>query len=87
MPDDVSKLINERIHHLDYTNAFVGMKLGLQSGNMVSMLRRGQAKLPLERVQEVAKLLEVCPVALMKLCLQTYQPWVLQVLNGDRTGS
>ncbi|WP_142994559.1 hypothetical protein [Thalassospira xiamenensis] len=32
-------------------------------------------------------LLEVCPVALMKLCLQTYQPWVLQVLNGDRTGS
>jgi transcriptional regulator with XRE-family HTH domain len=52
----------------------IAQEVGYDSPNMVSMLKRGEAKLPLDRVPAIAKALNVDPAYLFRLALQQYWP-------------
>lgn len=77
----VANYIDQQIKLVGMTNADIASKLNYRNGNMISMLRRDQAKLPKTAVKPIAELLHVDPVNLMRMVLKEYEPEVLEVLD------
>lgn len=66
-----ARLIADRIRDLSHrkTQAEIAAEAGFANANMMSMLKSGKNKLPLDRVPSLAKALEVDPAMLMRLAL------------------
>lgn len=66
-----AKLISDRIRDLSHskTQAEIASEAGFTSVNMMSFLKSGRNKVPLDRVPSLAKALEVDPAYLMRLAL------------------
>lgn len=66
-----AKLIAERIRDLAHrkTQADIAAEAGFANANMVTYLKNGKNKVPLDRMPSLAKALEVDPAYLMRLAL------------------
>ena len=66
-----AKLIATRIRDLSHkkTQAEIASEAGFANANMMTFLKNGQNKVPLDRVPSLAKALEVDPAYLMRLAL------------------
>ncbi len=66
-----ARLIADRIRDLAHrkTQAEIASEAGFPNANMVSLLKSGRNKVPLDRVPSLAKALEVDPAYLMRLAL------------------
>ena len=64
-------LIADRIRDLSHrkTQAEIASEAGFANANMMSFLKNGKNKVPLDRVPSLAKALEVDPAYLMRLAL------------------
>lgn len=68
---ETAKLIADHIRDLSHrkTQAEIASEAGFANANMVSFLKSGRNKLPLDRVPSLAKALKVDPAYLMRLAL------------------
>lgn len=66
-----AKLIADRIRDLSHrkTQAEIASEAGFPNANMMTFLKNGRNKVPLDRVPTLAKALEVDPAYLMRLAL------------------
>lgn len=66
-----ARLISDRIRDLAFkkTQAEIASEAGFPNANMMTFLKNGRNKLPLDRVPSLAKALEVDPAYLMRLAL------------------
>jgi transcriptional regulator with XRE-family HTH domain len=66
-----ARLIADRVRDLSHrkTQAEIASEAGFANPNMLSMLKSGKNKVPLDRVPSLAKALEVDPAFLMRLAL------------------
>jgi len=66
-----ARLIVDRVRDLSHrkTQAEIASEAGFANANMLSMLKSGKNKVPLDRVPSLAKALEVDPAYLMRLAL------------------
>lgn len=66
-----ARLIADRIRDLSHrkTQAEISSEAGFANANMMTFLKNGRNKLPLDRVPSLAKALEVDPALLMRLAL------------------
>ncbi|MFN4099350.1 MAG: helix-turn-helix domain-containing protein [Pararhodobacter sp.] len=66
-----TKLIADRIRDLSHrkTQAEIASDAGFANANMMTFLKNGRNKVPLDRVPSLAKALEVDPAFLMRLAL------------------
>jgi len=66
-----AKLIADRIRDLSHrkTQAEIAAEAGFANPNMMTFLKTGKNKIPLDRVPSLAKALEVDPAYLMRLAL------------------
>lgn len=66
-----AKLIADRIRDLSHrkTQAEIASEAGFANANMMTMLKNGRNKVPLDRVPSLAQALEVDPAFLMRLTL------------------
>ncbi len=66
-----AKLIADRVRDLSHrkTQAEIASEAGFANANMMSFLKTGRNKVPLDRVPSLAKALEVDPAFLMRLAL------------------
>lgn len=66
-----AKLIADRVRALSYRNtqAEIASEAGFAKANMMTFLKNGRNKVPLDRVPSLAKALEVDPAYLMRLAL------------------
>lgn len=66
-----AKLIADRIRDLSHrkTQAEIASEAGFPNANMMTHLKNGRNKVPLDRVPSLAKALEVDPAILMRLAL------------------
>lgn len=66
-----ARLIADRVRDLSHrkTQAEIASDAGFANANMLSMLKSGKNKVPLDRVPSLAKALEVDPAYLMRLAL------------------
>ncbi|MFO1202505.1 MAG: XRE family transcriptional regulator [Tabrizicola sp.] len=66
-----ARLITDRIRDLAHrkTQAEIASEAGFPNANMITFLKTGRNKVPLDRVPSLAKALEVDPAYLMRLAL------------------
>jgi|GEM_PF-864509 len=66
-----ARLITDRIRDLSHrkTQAEIASEAGFGNANMMTFLKNGKNKVPLDRVPSLAKALEVDPAYLMRLAL------------------
>ncbi len=77
----VSEYITWRLQRSGKTQAEVARDVGFSSPNIVSMLKTGKTKVPLNRVPALADTLEVPPQQLLLLCLRGYEPELMAILE------
>lgn len=70
----VAEFIAARIQHVGKTQKEIAREAGFGRPNVLTMIKRGQTKVPLARVGALARALETDPLLLMKMCLAEYQP-------------
>jgi transcriptional regulator with XRE-family HTH domain len=63
------------------TQAQVADEAGFPQRNLLSMIRSGQTRLPLERIRGLAKALEINQNHLFRLALQEYQPHIKELFD------
>ncbi len=70
----VAALISERIQTLGKSQIEITKEAGFQNPNIITMFKQGKTKIPLAKVGQIAKALEMDATHLMKLCISEYQP-------------
>tara|TARA_B100000929_G_scaffold287774_1_gene275043 strand:+ start:505 stop:909 length:405 start_codon:yes stop_codon:yes gene_type:complete len=68
----LTDLIIERQLDLDLTNQDIANRLGYANANVISMIKKGRTKLPLDKVKKMADALGVDRVRLMRMALSEY---------------
>ncbi|MDP2787085.1 MAG: hypothetical protein Q8O79_03290 [Pseudomonadota bacterium] len=70
----VARLISERIDATEQLQKDIAMKAGFDKPNIITMIKQGKTRLPLDKVGPMAQALEIDPVQLLEMCLEEYQP-------------
>ena len=70
----VARFITERIEATAKLQKDVATKVGFDKPNMITMIKQGRTRLPLDKVGPMAMALETDPVALLQMCMEEYQP-------------
>lgn len=67
-----ARLIVDRVRDLKHskTQGEIAVEAGFQNSNFLTMLKSGKNKIPLDRVPDLARALEVDPALLMRLSLE-----------------
>jgi transcriptional regulator with XRE-family HTH domain len=59
----------------------IAQEIGYEKPNMISMFKRGEAKVPLDKIPLLAKALNVDPAHLLRMALQQYNPEFYKVIG------
>lgn len=70
----VAEFLADSIALINKTQAQIAAECGFESPNVITMFKKGQTKLPINRVGPLAKALNVDPVHLLRLVLLEYLP-------------
>jgi transcriptional regulator with XRE-family HTH domain len=70
----VAEFLTDRIAASDKTQREIAEECGFEHANMITMVKTGQSRLPMNRIGAMAKSLEVDPAHLLRLVLMEYQP-------------
>ncbi len=52
----------------------IAQQAGFEKPNIITMIKQGKTKLPLDKIGTFAKAIEVDPIFLLRMCLNEYQP-------------
>lgn len=64
----------------------IAQECGFNKPNVITMIKQGKTKVPLERIGPIAKSLGVDPVYLMKMVIGEYMPTLLQAIEAILDG-
>jgi len=78
--ETVAEFLAWAIRRSGKTQREVARDVGYPKPNVVSMMKTGETRLPLERVPAFARALEIDAAFLMRMALQEYHPELYQVL-------
>lgn len=70
----VASFIASRIEETGQLQKDIASKCGFDKPNMITMIKQGLTRLPLDKVGPMAMALETDPVQLLKMCMEEYQP-------------
>lgn len=82
----VAKFLTKCIDASTLSQKIIAQALGLPMPNVITMLKQGRMKLPLDRVGSMAHALKVDPVHLYRLCMEEYQPDTWEAIKSDIIG-
>lgn len=77
----VAQLIQARQNELGTTDQQVALALGYDHENVIAMIKRGAMRLPINKVIEMAGVLDVDAAALLRLTLGENDPLMLQTIE------
>ena len=72
----IARYLDKQIEALrgDKTQREIAIEIGYDKPNMISMFKRGEAKVPLDKIPLLAKALHLDPTHLFRLALEQYWP-------------
>ena len=70
----VARFIANRIQESGQMQKDIATKCGFDKPNMITMIKQGATRLPLDKIGPMAMALETDPVQLLKMCMEEYQP-------------
>lgn len=70
----VAEYLDAQINLCGKSQKQIAEEAGFPKPNIITMFKKGDTKLPLEKIGKFAKAIEVDPIHLFKLCMSEYQP-------------
>lgn len=70
----VARFIASRIEATGQLQKDIAAKVGFDQPNVITMIKQGKTKLPLDKVGPMARALETDPVQLLQMCMEEYHP-------------
>lgn len=70
----VARFIASRIEVTGQLQKDIAERAGFEQPNIITMIKQGKTRLPLDKVGPMAKALETDPVKLFAMCMEEYQP-------------
>ena len=70
----VARFITERIEATGQLQKDIAYKAGFEQPNIITMIKQGKTRLPLDKVGSIAKALEIDPLILLQMCFEEYYP-------------
>ncbi|MEZ2310858.1 hypothetical protein AB6809_29860 [Paraburkholderia sp. RCC_158] len=86
----VADYINGAIDLSDKTQRQITQEIGYENPNVLTMIKQGRTKLPINKVGAIARALGVDPANLLRIVMLEYMPDAWQVISevmGDRVVS
>lgn len=81
-PQNVAEYLIGQINMSGKSQAEIAKDVGFNMANMITMLKKGLTKLPIDKVGLMAKSLGVDPLHLYKLCMVEYYPSTWEMIQG-----
>jgi len=78
----VAQFIAAQIELSELSQREIAEICGFPNPNVITMIKQGHSKLPIDRVANMAKALHVDPIRLLKIVLSEYQPGMLEVVDS-----
>ena len=78
--NDVAEFFDWAIDRLDLTDEQLAEELGFGKPGIITMMRRGQLKLPLQQIPAIARAVDVDPAFMLRMALAEYMPEVFEVM-------
>lgn len=70
----VARFISERIEASGQLQKDIAHKAGFEQPNIITMIKQGKTRLPLDKVGPLAKALAIDPLILLEMCFEEYHP-------------
>ena len=79
----LAKYLTKQIEALSSTKSQreIAAEMGYDKPNIISMFKRGETKVPLDRIPSLAKALHVDPAHLFRLALEQHNPEISKVID------
>jgi hypothetical protein len=83
----VARFIERRIEETGQKQKDIAYKVGFEKPNVITMIKQGKTRLPLDKVGLMANALETDPTQLFQLCMEEYQPATWKVIAPFMEGA
>lgn len=70
----VAEFLADKLATIDKTQKQIAEECGFEHPNIITMFKKGQTKLPINRIYSLATALDVDPVYLLRLVMLEYMP-------------
>lgn len=70
----VALFVTSRIYKTGKPQKDIAHEAGFDKPNMITMIKQGKTRLPIDKIGPMAKALETDPVQLLKMCMEEYHP-------------
>lgn len=77
----VAAFIAAAIERSDKTQLEISAEAGFPRSSVLSMIKQGQTKMPLARIPQMARALDVDPVEFFRLAMAEYMPELLRICD------
>lgn len=77
----VAEYLSQQIHLSGVPQKEIASRMGYPNSNIITMFKQGTTKLPINRVKEMAEILGIDKVYLLKLVMGEYAPETLAALE------
>jgi transcriptional regulator with XRE-family HTH domain len=71
---NVATYIASRIEASGQLQKDIAEKVGFERPNMITMVKQGRSRLPIDKIGPMAQALEIDPLALFSMCMHEYYP-------------
>ena len=78
----IAVFLTDRIATVKKNQREIAREIGYDKPNMISMFKSGATKVPLEKIPQLAKALDVDPIHLFRLGLDQYWPELKETIAG-----
>lgn len=76
-----AQYLTQQIEKSDKTQTEIASELGFPNPNVITMFKQGRTKIPINRVPDIARVLECDPLHMMRVVMNEYQPETWQVFE------
>jgi len=76
----VARFIASCIEKSHYSQKEIAMLSGFERPNIITMIKQGKTKVPLDKIGLIANALEIDALQLFKMCMEEYQPSTWDVI-------
>lgn len=81
-PRNVAEYISWQIQLCGKSQTEIAQQAGFDKPNVITMIKQGKTKVPLNKIGSMAKALEIDPVHFFKLVMSEYQPDLLDIITA-----
>ena len=81
-PRNVAEYISWQIQLCGKSQTEIAQQTGFDKPNVITMIKQGKTKVPLNKIGSLAKALEIDPVHFFKLVMSEYQPDLLDIITA-----